>query len=301
MTIEELKRQVDETHILPLTSDVIFKAVFIRNKTILIKMLKDIFKDENMKIDIDKVEVTAGYETLPSMIDGKVYRGDIYVKMSDYSHALIEMNNMSDFSIINRNMVNLLRVHNQVLKQGIDDQVLEYYRLKGLNFNNFNSDDERAIRKSAICDIETGEIDSSIYEICNIYLEKCRKLVYDIDVRELPKEVRWGAILVENDIEVISKTLGEDMLSMEEKENLLNTLKEVSNDEGIYTQYLAIQHSKLKEANLLHQAKEEGLAEGAEANKIEVIKNMLEENIDYNIISKVSGKTIEEIKNIENK
>ena len=74
------------------------------------------------------------------MIDGKVYRGDIYVKMSDYSHALIEMNNMSDFSIINRNMVNLLRVHNQVLKQGIDDQVLEYYRLKGLNFNNFNSD-----------------------------------------------------------------------------------------------------------------------------------------------------------------
>ena len=57
MTIEELKKQIDETHILPLTSDIIFKSVFIKNKTFLVKMLKDIFKDEDMKIDMDKFEV----------------------------------------------------------------------------------------------------------------------------------------------------------------------------------------------------------------------------------------------------
>ena len=237
------------------------------------------------------------------MIDGKMYRGDVFVKMSDYAYGLIEMNNGSDNSILERNLVNLLRVQNQVLRQGTEDQVLKYYRLKGLNLNNFNDKNIGPVKRNAFCDMETGEVATMLYEICNIYLEKCRKLVYDIDVRNLPKAVRWGAVLVENDIEIISKVLGKDMISMEEKENFLNTLKEVSNDEGIYTQYLAIQHSKLKEANLLHQAKEEGhelgLAEGAEAKEIEVIKNMLEENIDYNIISKVSGKTIEEIISIE--
>ena len=304
MTIEELKKQVDDTHILPLTNDIIFKYVFINNKTVLVKMLKDIFKDEMMKIDMDKFDVSSGYETIPSMVDGKLYRGDIYVKMSDYSYALIEMNNMSDPSILERNLVNLVRIQNQVLKQGTEDQVLKYYRLKGLNLNNFNDGTLSPVKKSAICDIETGEVDSSIYEICNIYLEKCRKLVYDRDVRELPKEIRWGAILIENDIEVISKTLGEDMLSMEEKENLLNTMKEVSNNEGIYTEYLAREFSKLKEVNQLYHAREEGhklgQAEGASSKELEVIKNMLKKSIDYSTISEVTGKTIEEIKEIEN-
>ena len=133
--------------------------------------------------------------------------------------------------------------------------------------------------------------------------------MYDRDVRELPKEIRWGAILIENDIGVISKILGEDMLTMEEKENLLNTMKEVSNDEGIYTEYLAREFSKLKEVNQLYHAREEGLAEGhklgqaegASSKELEVIKNMLGEKADYNFISKVTGKTIEEIKEIENK
>ena len=295
MTIEELKKQVDDTHILPLTNDIIFKNVFINNKAILVKMLKDIFKDEKMKIDMDKFDVVAGYETLPPSIDGKVYRGDIYVKMSDYSYALIEMNNHSDSSILERNLVNLVRLQNQVLKKGTGDQVLKYYRLKGLNLDNFNDGNVSPIKRNLFCDSETGEVSTMLYEICNLNLEKCRKLVYDIDVRELPNEVRWGAILVENDIEVISKTLGDDMLSKEEKKSLLDTLRGVSNDEGIYTECLAMEYSKLKEVNLLHNAREDGI----ESKTLEVIKNMLEEKTDYEFISKVTGKTVEEIKEIE--
>ena len=303
MTIEELKKQVDDTHILPLTNDIIFKYVFINNKSVLAKMFKDIFRDENMKIDMDKFEVSSGYETLPPSIDGKMYRGDIFVKMSDYSYALIEMNNMSDSSILERNLVNLVRIQNQVLKQGTEDQILKYYRLKGLNLNNFNDGNVSPVKRNSFCDTETGEIATMLYEICNIYLEKCRKLVYDIPVRELPKAVRWGTILIENDIEVISKTIGEDMLTMEEKENLLNTLKEVSNNEGIYTEYLAREYSKLKEVNQLHHAREEGRElgkeEGANSKELEVIKNMLNKNMDYSIISEITGKSVEEIKEIE--
>ena len=42
----------------------------------------------------------------------------------------------------------------------------------------------------------------------------------------------------------------------------------------------------------------EGLAEGIEQEKISVVRSMLENDIDYKMISKVSGKSIEEIKQI---
>ena len=40
-------------------------------------------------------------------------------------------------------------------------------------------------------------------------------------------------------------------------------------------------------------------AEGMEISKIDTIKNMLKEGIDNSIISKVTGKTIDEIEEIE--
>lgn len=61
---------------------------------------------------------------------------------------------------------------------------------------------------------------SFIYSFCNIDLEKCHDLVYEVDIRNLPKAVRWSAILIEAEIDNIVKILGDDMLSMEEKDRL---------------------------------------------------------------------------------
>ena len=46
--------------------------------------------------------------------------------------------------------------------------------------------------------------------------------------------------------------------------------------------------------------REEGFNAGVEQNTIEVIKNMLENNAELEFISKVTGKTIEEIEKIQN-
>ena len=67
------------------------------------------------------------------------------------------------------------------------------------------------------------------------------------------------------------------------------------------------ENARLKHEGQMAYAKEEGMAqgikegrkEGAEEKNKEVIVNMLKEKTDYNFISKVTGKTIEEIKEIE--
>ena len=57
-----------------------------------------------------------------------------------------------------------------------------------------------------------------------------------------------------------------------------------------------VEHAEKEEAR---KRVEEGIAEGRETSKIEMIKNLLLQNVNYDIISNASGKTIEEIKEIE--
>ena len=48
------------------------------------------------------------------------------------------------------------------------------------------------------------------------------------------------------------------------------------------------------------EGKEQGFIEGKEKNTLDIIKKMLENNIDYDTISNITGKSINDIKKIEN-
>ena len=97
---------------------------------------------------------------------------------------------------------------------------------------------------------------------------------------------------------------------MEEKEHFLNTVREANDDRKILREW-QLQDAKLKiieennaEKRRIHkegikQGKKEGKIEGAEEKSLEVIINMLKKKLDYDTISEVTGKTIEEIKEIE--
>ena len=45
---------------------------------------------------------------------------------------------------------------------------------------------------------------------------------------------------------------------------------------------------------------EQGIEKGIEKNKIEIVKNMLDKNLDINLITKITGLSIEEINKIKN-
>ena len=90
---------------------------------------------------------------------------------------------------------------------------------------------------------------------------------------------------------------------MEEKERLINRVNDVKNDKRIIQEWMVIENNRLRELDILNTAKaearEEGIEKGIEQKELEVIKNMLNESTDLNFISKITGKSIEEIKEIE--
>ena len=71
-------------------------------------------------------------------------------------------------------------------------------------------------------------------------------------------------------------------------------LEEISQDE--HERYLA----ELREKYIMDQAdiEEAGFDKGVKQEKITIAKKMKEENIDINLISKITNLTIEEIKNL---
>ena len=278
-----------------LASDVLFKKVFFSEGSVLLKMLQDI-----LDIREDSGITIIGYETRPNNIFGKSFRGDLLVTLSDRIYVSIEMNNSNPKNSLSRNMIHLFRIHSDMLVKGMPDSELEKYRLYQLNFDNFRNPSREAIEKYAFCSLTTGKVRNLIYTFCDVDLEKCRKLVYNVNVREVSKDIRWEAIMTSNDIEEISKLLGEDMLSMEEKDKFLNTVRELNEDEKVVKDWMWEENDKLRYYNDLEASKEQGIEQGIEDKSKEVVINMLNKNMDYETISEISGKTIEEIKEIEN-
>ena len=278
-----------------LASDVLFKKVFFSEGSALLKMLQDI-----LDIREDSGITIIGYETRSNNIFGKSFRGDLLVTLSDRTYVSIEMNNSNPKNSLSRNMIHLFRIHSDMLVKGMPDSELEKYRLYQLNFDNFRNPSREAIEKYAFCSLTTGKVRNLIYTFCDVDLEKCRKLVYNVNVSEVSKDIRWGAIMTSNDIEEISKLLGEDMLSMEEKDKFLNTVRELNEDEKVVKDWMWEENDKLRYYNDLEASKEQGIKQGIEDKSKEVVINMLNKNMDYETISEISGKTIEEIKEIEN-
>jgi len=90
---------------------------------------------------------------------------------------------------------------------------------------------------------------------------------------------------------------------MEEKNKLSKILEDVNNNDTIVQNWIFEENARLKyEGDMetsFNDGVEVGKEVGIESSKVEMIKNMLNQNIDYSVISNVSCKTIEEIKEIE--
>lgn len=123
--IEMVKEPVGMTKYL--IYDVIFKAVFNQNRDVLIKMIKDIFEIDDSNV-LNPLTVV-GYETLPITEKGKILRSDIVVSLSDDSYICVEMNQSKSTDIIDRNIIQMIRVHNSVLKRGTKYKDLKKYNL----------------------------------------------------------------------------------------------------------------------------------------------------------------------------
>ena len=98
---------------------------------------------------------------------------------------------------------------------------------------------------------------------------------------------------------------------MEEKEKFIVKIKDANSSDRIIQDWMVEENNRLRLEGQLAYAKDEGIEQGIEQgtrqgieqgieeNKIDVIRSMLKKSIDYNTISEITNKSVEEIKEIE--
>ena len=279
-----------------LTNDVLFKSVMMRNKNILRRFLVELL---NLKVDDNDKIVFLNKELIKDHIKEKGGTVDIYVKIGDKYFIDIEMNKSSFSTVKIRNYLYVEKLHSLMLEEGDEYKALKANNLYQLNLNANESKKiipfDNMTEISTITGIKTMECIQR-YSVNLAYYDE----MYYNEVEEMSfSEIFMAGLMSKNYNE-----LYERMSIIFSPEELNKFMGDVINMGKKYFSIHAWEKEKLDalvQDNIREEAIEEGRAEGIETNKIEMIQNMLKEKYEYQSISKISGKTVEEIKKIDEK
>ena len=266
-------------------SNTMFKTMFYNSKR-----LKYSVKFISYYLDISYEELIKNIRLVKSELDKE--SNDMKEERSDYvaeinnSKINIEVNNTNSVEVMERNLEYAFRLYGERVRIGkkynnIYNQVIQ------ININNFSF-----IGNDKIVDIYSFQNDEGIVlndklTIIQIYIPNLRKKCYTMGREKLSEEEKYLLGLVEEDKE-FSKSIGGD----------LDIMIEYVNEAGEVTMGTNFGESYDKEWALQDQGRREGIEEGRITEKKELALKMCKENIDINVISRITGLTIEEIKKL---
>ena len=287
-----------KTKILSLSYNAMFKAVFSNNKVILSKLIEAILEHSYINIDTKDKEFIIKNNELPiDNYNDKQLICDYIIKLDNVNDLNIELNRKQYPGVVERNMTYSFKIYYEHFNKGNEYSEFKKYNLIQVNFNKFKNPNNKSINKYYLLDANDSKnfLSKSIC-IININIEECYNLVYNNTCKEEISELeKLAAILYCDYLEDISSILESVRLDNMEKEKFINDINNASCDKNN-------QEAIKLEDNIEYRfelTEEEGLNKGITQKTIDVVKNMLKENISYELISKVVNKPISEIKEIE--
>ena len=264
-----------------------FKEVFGKeeNKDILKKLLEEI-----LQVEIERIE----YLNLERNVDNvKVKRKhlDLYLE-TNIGKIQVEVNTTNSKYVKPRNMSYLCDIysHHTLVGQEYDQDTL----IIQININ-YGQQDEKYIREYRLRD-ESGKEYIKNFIIYEINMEKYMKLWYNKEEKELEKSKYIVMLNLEKEeLEKLSKKDKVVIKYMKELERV--------NENPKFREYMSAEEDNKKIENSLkrewmEEGLKEGIKEGSYKRNIEIAKTMLEKGMNNELISEVTGLSIEEIKKL---
>ena len=301
--IVPLKKGKDD--IIPCLYERSFSFLFDQDLDNLGLLLKDI-------LDLDEKDLKGNIIKLSNNLDIN-HKKDKYRKM-DFVYRIknkkidIELN-LDPKTTKERNLNYLMGMHLKNYEKG--DRFEKGYKTIQLNFNKENvTDSKEIIERKAICDIKTGAIYSDNSMVLIINLCNLKKLCYN-DNKKLKELQKYKKLLlfIFNKKSEIEKYCKEDPDIM----SMLDKLNEFSSDNQEWITFrddneLEIERKMgmervLKEAEEKHQKEMAEIKKEADEkikeNQKKIIENMLTNNMDLEIICKITGLSLEEVNSLK--
>ena len=283
-----------ETRLIPLTTDFMFKRIFTKNPNILKQFLISVL-ELNINPEKATIEIISNELTKSSR---KEYHKtvDMLVQINNNLNIDIEINTERFNSIKERNTLYLQKISVDTIESGNTYKSMAKYYFYQLNLNTNPSD-----KNLDDCYILRGEKNNKSllenFKIVCKFIENYRDIYYN-KLDKSNSSTIWLALLSSKNFDEL-KEMASLVMNKNDREKFIEECKKASKDRVFLSEWCADMFAADVEAKERQADYEEGLNEGINQNTTKIIKSMLMENTDYKFISKVTGKSIEEIKEIE--
>ena len=272
------------------TNDYIFKRIFgqKKNSDILKDLLQAILPNWNIK----NVEPRQEVQLETDFITDKVCRLDILATLDDGTKVDIEMQMRNYNDIEARSLFYTTREYHQSLENGQD--YIEIPKSIGIWISNFNVFNDEGpfheivrLRRDYENQIFTDKIEMHYLQLPK-FKQKCKRISNKLE--------EWLTFISFENMEELKMIENEKVKKAEEE------LEYLSGDEAerriAYLRETAEIDRKFARTAARDQGRVEGRSEGKIEEKIETAKKMLAEEMDINLIIKITGLTKDEIEKL---
>jgi predicted transposase/invertase (TIGR01784 family) len=268
-------------------NDFAFKQIMDRDN--LISFLNAVFNPDDQKKLVTLELLDSNKELLKDMIFDKTGRLDVRAKTADGMQIDIEVQINNRKNMDKRTLFYWGKLFLEGIKQGED--YVKLVKVVTVNILDFNFLDIARFHSTYhLWDDQEDYLLTDLIEIHFIELPKFR-LFEPKDIKKNPLH-RW--------LKFFDKKITEDELKeLVEMDSAIKKaekkLEYISCDEDALALYRAREDSAHERANLYYSGKTDGKIEG----KLEDAKNMLSENISPELIARITGLSMEEIKALQ--
>lgn len=278
--------------------DIIFKSIFTNHENILAKMISDI---TNIDYSILENNITLETNELPiSKKNEKAKRCDFIVKLDKDKILNLELNRQSHTGLIVKNLSYVFDLFSTHVKKG--ETYNDNLTVMQININCFKEQSTKFLSRYHIREDYDNNIYSNNLVLYSLNVVNCHNLYYNNTEKEIPKYIRWGALIYCSDIEKIP-SITKGIMTYEERNIIMDKLNKLSNDTQIMSELEALKWEEWERNTIYNDGItngiEQGKQEGSEQKTIEIIKKMLEKNYSIEDIKEITNKSEKEILEIK--
>ena len=266
------------------------------NEDLLENLVNATLSDFNFE-EVKDLEIIDPFN-LSENIDLKESIIDVKAKTKDNKTVIIEFQlcgnkNFVDriFYYISKNIVNELH-------EGKDYQ--EVQKIISINLLDFNlnfGDEGKPHRCFKLIDTENHNISLDYIQMHLIEVQRFIDILENSTIEELKKNklLTWMKFFTSKNLELIEKELKEANPIMTKA---IEEYKRFTSDDKLMRAYAARDAFLVGQKIMLSREREEGIKEGKLAEQISMAKAMKNKNMDINLISEITGLSIEEVRNL---
>lgn len=284
-------RKLNEGEIIPLSNDFMFTEVFNNKENI---EILEYFISGYFDIDIKQIKGNLKILSRNLRIENKKEKNKQIDLLLDYNKEKIniELNNDLPKGKLDRNVVYISKVHSRNLKYA-EKNYNNITKTIQINLNNFGCNKYNLI-ESYYLKNDKGDKLTEKLQIDFVDMAKSLDPCYnEVDERER-KIRRWCKMFLSKTKKELEEYIGDDLMSDEIKNKLVETVEELSGDDEMVYLYTELSDRELTFNTMMDDAKKEGLKEAS----IEIAKNMINMKMSIEDISKATGLSINDIEKL---